>query len=227
MLMLLGIVEVHAQSGYKLGVKGGVNLTQLTLSSIQKESSVPTLRAPVTAGYSVGLVVHLGLNDNIALETGVELNKRNFGYRVDKENEVLKHRSYVYAWDFPVVVAHRNQIMATKKYGRSIYLKKFVGTAFSILHPYNVDTTVYQGSESYEYSLNVSPRLDQSFLGGIALELDSKLSASVLSIGVSYHHSFSEVIRKNFAYNSKNGVTKANGQANGSYFAIDLTFLLP
>ena len=225
--MLLALVTANAQKGYKFGVKGGVNLTQLILSSIQQESSLPQLSAPVTAGYSVGLVIHLGLNDNIAFETGVELNKRNFGYRVDKENEVLKHRSYVYAWDLPLIVAHRNQIMTTKKPGRSIYLKKFVGTSLSILHSYDVDSTVMQGNESYDYSLEVFPGFEQSFLGGIAFELDSKRSQSVLSLGVSYHHSFKQVIQKNFTYNSVNGVTKANGQANGSYIAIHFTCLLP
>jgi len=226
-LILLVFVEANAQSGYKFGIKVGMNLTQLTLNSIQRESSKFELSTPVTAGYTYGVVFHLGLNDNIAIETGVELNKRNFSYRVAKENKILKHTSYVYGWEFPLIVAHRKQIITTKKPDRSIYLKKYVGTSFSILHPYEKDGTITQASESYEYSLKVSPRFGQSFLIGIAFELDSKWSQGVYSLGLSYHYNFIDLIHNDFTANSIHGITKATGRSNGSYTAITFTCLLP
>ncbi len=179
---------------------------------VSEESKNVKFETSLHSGFSGGIIIRQGLNNLLALETGISYVKRNYDLSIVDSGTTINSSLRMFSYEIPLM------LMVYAQVGEKIYMNGSMGPSIN-MYPSNLVkyndffTTIFYRDHIFQPTIN----------GNIGAEYRTEKSG-FFYFGISYQRPFNSIFDEKTRY-QRNGkdVTVINSIA-GSYLTIDLRY---
>ncbi len=172
-------------------------------------------------GFSAGGVIRVGFSERFAIETGINMTRRNYKteYFVPDSNLFAKTTIRNISYDIPV------NFLIYVKVNKWLYINASFGNSF-LFFPSNTATQTNTLPHNYrtESLMFRWVRLALNANAGVEFRTEKE---GFFYVGASFHRPYNSIYAFRTTYQYINDPVRAGGAMNGTFFSLDLKYFFP
>lgn len=224
-LFLLCSAFLFGQDGLRFGISARPILPLDWLDTGPETLSENNLTVTMSPrlGFNFGMFLQQPLSRQIALETGINLVRRNFKSSfVEEASDTSSSVNFAFiGYEIPV------QALLFVQLGEDVWMNGSAGFSFD-MYPSEtfVNTSFFRDTASYEYKVSTLRYnwLKIALVANYGFEYRTKESGSFY-LGASYHRPFTAFGRTRSRLEIDGSGTTVEHEMNGSYLTLDLRYI--
>jgi hypothetical protein len=172
-------------------------------------------------GFSAGGVIRVGVSERFAIETGINMTRRNYrtDYFVPDSNLTAQTNIRNISYDIPV------NVLIYVKVNNWLYINASFGNSF-LFFPSNTATQTNTLPHNFRTESLVFRwfRLALNANAGIEFRTEKE---GIFYLGASFHRPYNSLYAFRTIYQYKNDPVRAGGAMNGTFFTLDIKYFFP
>jgi hypothetical protein len=172
-------------------------------------------------GFSAGGVLRVGFSERFAIETGINMTRRNYKteYFVPDSNLMAETTIRNISYDIPV------NFLIYVKVNSWLYINASFGNSF-LFFPSNTATQTNTLPHNYRTESLMFRWIRLALNANAGLEFRTE-KEGFFYIGASFHRPYNPIYAFRTTYQYINDPVRAGGSVNGTFFTLDLKYFFP